>query len=96
MERPMADNAEFRPSGSWAVAVTALGAVVAVAAAVGLLLAPLGYRAGIWPLRFALIDLPGVYVFYAGITGAAISVIALVTTLAGIGAAGPRSPYSAS
>ncbi|MGH7126080.1 MAG: hypothetical protein ACREFI_17020, partial [Stellaceae bacterium] len=46
-------------------------------------MAPLGYRFGIWPLRFALIDLPRIYVFYAGIAGATISVIALTFTLAG-------------
>jgi uncharacterized protein (DUF1499 family) len=68
---------------SWMVAITVLGAAIAMVAGVALLAAPLGYRAGIWPLRFALIDLPRTYVYYAGIVGAAISLVALVTTLSG-------------
>lgn len=68
---------------SSAPAVAALGAVVALAAALALIVAPLGYRAGIWSLRTALLDLPRIYVFYTGIAGAVISLVALVVTLAG-------------
>src|SRR5689334_5500607 len=67
---------------SGAVGIAVLGTVVAIVAGVALLVAPLGYRFGIWPLRFALTDLPRTYVFYAGIAGAALSLIGLVTTLA--------------
>ena len=68
---------------SGAAGIAVLGTVVAIVAGVALLVAPLGYRFEIWPLRFALIDLPRIYVFYAGIAGAALSLIGLVTTLAG-------------
>jgi len=79
----MTGTSELRPHRSWAAAIAGLGAVVAVAAGLALLVAPLGYRFGLWPLRFALLDLPRFYVFYAGIVGAAISLVALVVTLAG-------------
>ena len=79
----MTGASDREPRRSWAPAIAGLGAAVAIAAGVTLLVAPLGYRAGIWPLRFALIDLPRTYVFYAGIAGIAISLVALVTTLAG-------------
>ena len=68
---------------SAAVGIAALGAVVALVAGVALIAAPLGYRFGLWQLRFALTDLPRIYVFYAGIAGAALSLIGLATTLAG-------------
>ena len=71
-----------RPRRSWAVAVAVLGAVAAVAAAVALVIAPLGYRAGLWPLSTALIFLPRVIVYYAGIAGAAISLLGLIVTAA--------------
>ncbi len=83
MDRAITDASELGSRRSWAVRVAALGAVVAIAAALGLIVAPLGYRAGIWPLRFALLDLPRIYVFYAGIAGAVISLVGLVTMLAG-------------
>ncbi len=79
----MTEVSDLRPRRSWAATIAALGALVAFAAALTLIVAPLGYRAGIWPLRFALIELPRVYVFYAGIAGAVISLIGLAATLAG-------------
>jgi uncharacterized protein DUF1499 len=68
--------------GSWAMRIVLLGFVVALAAALLLVAAPLGYRAGLWSLRAALLDLPRLYVFYGGIAGAAISLLALVVTAA--------------
>jgi len=79
----MTGTSALRPHRSWAAVIAGLGAVIAIGAGLALLVAPLGYRAGIWPLRVALIDLPRVYVFYAGIAGAAISLIGLVVALAG-------------
>ncbi len=67
---------------SWATRIALLGFVVAIAAALLLIAAPLGYRAGLWSLRTALLDLPRLYVFYAGIAGAAISLLALIVTAA--------------
>ncbi len=67
---------------SLAVGIAVLGADVAIVAGVALLAAPLGYRFGIWPLRFALTDLPRTYVFHAGTAGAATSLVALLLTLA--------------
>jgi hypothetical protein len=78
----MTDASDRQSRRSWAVAIAVLGAAVAIGAGAALILAPLGYRVGLLPLRVALLDLPRIYVFYAGIAGAAISVIALVTTLA--------------
>ena len=66
--------------GSWATRIALLGVVVAVIAALLLVAAPLGYRAGLWSLRTALLDLPRLYVFYAGVAGAAISLLALIVT----------------
>ena len=63
--------------------MTLLGAAVALAAALILVAAPLGYRVGIWPLSTALGFLPRVVVYDAGIAGAAVSLIALVVALAG-------------
>jgi uncharacterized protein (DUF1499 family) len=83
MDRAVTDAGDRRSRTSWAVITTGLGAAVAIGAAIALLVAPLGYRAGIWPLRVALLDLPRFYVFYAGIAGATISLIGLVITLAG-------------
>src|SRR5690348_6850152 len=83
MDRVMTDAPDIQSRRSWTVGITVLGAAVAVVAGVALLVAPLGYRAGGWPLRFALIDLPRTYVYYAGIAGAAISLVALVATLSG-------------
>ncbi|HXP77772.1 MAG TPA: DUF1499 domain-containing protein [Stellaceae bacterium] len=68
---------------SWIPAIAVLGAVVALAAAVILIVAPLGYRVGIWSLRTALLDLPRTWVFYTGIAGAVISLLALGVTVAG-------------
>ena len=68
--------------GSWATHIALLGFVVAIAAALLLIAAPLGYRAGLWSLRIALLDLPRLYVFYAGIAGTAISLLALIATAA--------------
>lgn len=64
----------------WPARVAIVGAVVALGAAVALILAPLAYRAGIVSLRTALLEVPRIYVFYAGIAGAAISLVALVLT----------------
>ena len=55
---------------SWAPAIAVLGAVVAVAAAIVLIVAPLGYRAGLWPLSIALGFLPQLVAYYAGLAGA--------------------------
>src|SRR5579859_232663 len=80
----MTDITANRPTRNpWAARLALLGAVVAVAAAVALVLAPLGYRAGLISLRTALLEVPRIYVFYAGIAGAAISLIALAMTAAG-------------
>lgn len=79
----MTEASDLRPGRSWAPAIAGLGAAVAFAAAVMLILAPLGYRAGIWSLRTALLDLPRTWVFYAGIAGAVISLVAVVVTVAG-------------
>jgi len=68
---------------SWAAVIAVLGAAVALAAALVLVSAPLGYRAGLWPLSTALNFLPRVVVYDAGIAGAAISLVALVVALAG-------------
>jgi uncharacterized protein (DUF1499 family) len=83
MDRALTETSDLRPHRSRAAAIAGLGAVIAIAAGLALLAAPLGYRAGIWPLRVALLDLPRVYVFYAGIAGAAISLIGLAVALAG-------------
>ena len=71
-----------RRHSSWPGRIALLGAVVAIASAITLVLAPLGYRAGLVPLRTALLDVPRIYVFYAGIAGAVISLLALVVTTA--------------
>ena len=71
------------PRRSWTAAVAVLGAVVAFAAALILVAAPLGYRLGIWPLSTALVFLPRVVVYDAGIAGAVLSLVALVGALAG-------------
>jgi uncharacterized protein (DUF1499 family) len=68
---------------SWAAVIAVLGAAMALAAALVLVAAPLGYRAGLWPLATALLFLPRVVVYDAGIVGAAISLVALVIALAG-------------
>ncbi len=68
---------------SWAARLASTGAAVGVAAAVLLVIAPLGYRAGLWSLQTALLDVPRLYVFYAGAAGAAISLTALVVAVAG-------------
>ncbi len=68
--------------GTWTTRVALIGFVVALAAALLLIAAPLGYRAGLWSLRTALLDMPRIYVFYAGTAGAAISLLALVATAA--------------
>ena len=68
---------------SWAAAIAVLGAAVALAAALLLIAAPLGYRVGLWPLSTALLFLPRVVVFDAGVAGAAISLVALVVALGG-------------
>lgn len=73
---------ELQTRRSSAVGIAVLGAVVAIIASAILLAAPLGYRAGLWPLRIALIDLPRTYAFYGGIAGAFISFVGLVATLA--------------
>jgi uncharacterized protein (DUF1499 family) len=83
MGNAMAEASGVRSRRSWAPAIAAIGAVVALAAAGVLILAPLGYRAGLWPLSTALIFLPRVVVYYTGIAGAVISLVALVVTLAG-------------
>jgi hypothetical protein len=72
-----------RPSRSLGQAVAVLGAVVALVAALLLVAAPLGYRAGLWPLSIALIFLPRVVVYYAGIAGAVISLLGLAMTAVG-------------
>ena len=64
-------------------ALAVVGAAGALAAALVLVAAPLGYRVGIWPLSTALIFLPRVVVYDAGIAGAAISLVAFVAALAG-------------
>ena len=71
------------PRRTWTPALAAVGAAVAVAAALVLMAAPLGYRAGLWPLSTALTFLPRVVVYDVGIAGAAISLIALGLALAG-------------
>lgn len=78
----MTDASALQSRRTWVVAVAVLGAAVAIGAGAALILAPLGYRAGLLSLRVALTDVPRIYAFYAGIAGAAISVVALVTTLA--------------
>jgi uncharacterized protein (DUF1499 family) len=70
------------PRWAWTRAITGLGAAVTLAAAATLMLAPLGYRAGIWSLSIALNFLPRVVAYYAGIAGATISLVALVVTVA--------------
>ncbi len=80
----MTDIAADRSSrSSWPSRIALLGAVVAVGAAVALILAPLGYRAGLISLRTALLEVPRIYVFYAGIAGALISLVALAVNAAG-------------
>ena len=80
----MTETSDIRPRhGSWATRVALLGFMVALIGALLLIVAPLGYRAGIWSLRTALLDLPRVYVFYTGIVGAVISLAALVVASAG-------------
>lgn len=64
----------------WPARVALLGIVVALGAALSLVLAPLGYRAGLLSLRTALLEVPRTYVFYAGIAGAVISLAALLVT----------------
>jgi uncharacterized protein (DUF1499 family) len=83
MDSAMTRTSDIRPHHARGAAIAGLGAVIAIAAGLALLAAPLGYRAGIWPLRVALIDLPRVLVFYAGMAGAAISLVGLVVTVAG-------------
>jgi uncharacterized protein (DUF1499 family) len=82
----MTDLSADRPSrGSWPARIALLGVAIAVAAAVALVLTPLGYRAGLISLRTALLEVPRIYVFCAGVAGALISLVAL-----GIAAAGRR------
>jgi hypothetical protein len=77
----MTETADIRsPRGAWPARIALLGVVVALASALALVLAPLGYRAGLVSLRTALLEVPRIYVFYAGIAGAAISLVALVLT----------------
>lgn len=71
-----------RRRSPWPARIAVLGAAVAVGAAVALIVAPLGYRAGILSLRTALLEVPRIYVYYAGIAGAVISLVALVVTSA--------------
>jgi uncharacterized protein (DUF1499 family) len=68
---------------SWVAITGVLGAAVALAAALLLVAAPLGYRVGLWPLATALLFLPRVVVFDVGAAGAAISLMALMLALAG-------------
>src|SRR5438552_16320846 len=66
--------------GSWVTHIELLGFVLAIAAALLLIAAPLGYRARLWSLRIALRELPRLSVFYAGLPGAAISLLAFLLT----------------
>ena len=80
----MTQNSDLRRSRrSWAPAIAVLGAVVAVAAAIVLIVAPLGYRAGLWPLSIALGFLPQLVAYYAGLAGAVLSLLGLVASAVG-------------
>ena len=80
----MTESSGLASSGrSWAVVLALLGVAVALAAALILIAAPLGYRAGLWPLSTALIFLPRVVVYDASLAGAAVSLVALVVALVG-------------
>lgn len=83
MDKPITQASGLGPRRSWAALIAVVGAAVALAAALILVAAPLGYRADILTLATALIFLPRVVVYDVGIAGAAISLIALVLALAG-------------
>jgi uncharacterized protein (DUF1499 family) len=78
----MTDTSDIRSRNPWPARAALLGAVVGVGAAITLVLAPLGYRAGLISLRTALLEVPRIYVFYAGIAGAALSLVAVAVASA--------------